>query len=115
VRNPKCGETEEIIIRALLNIDNEGSGADIQREIARVLGRGFTPGNFYGTVDSLIDKGLIEVKQYESPSPKTGNRSVRILEVSPRGKEAVVAKERMRRSFEASYSFFRSGGFPSET
>ena len=53
------GEFEQLLLLAILRLDDEAFGADIARELEERAGRSVSRGHLYTSLDRLEDKGLL--------------------------------------------------------
>jgi hypothetical protein len=58
-QQPVLGDFEQLVLFAVLRLDNEGYGASIQREIQERTGRAVSINAVYTTLDRLEDKRLV--------------------------------------------------------
>ena len=94
------GEFEQIVLLAILRLDDHAYGVTIAAEIAACTGRETAPGALYTTLDRLEDKGLI-ASRLGDPTPQRGGRAKRYFTVSPQGLAAVTqAQQAYRRLLE---------------
>jgi len=91
--NVSLGEFEQIVLLAILRLDDNAYGVSIKSEIAICTGRKPAPGALYTTLDRLEEKSLVE-SWAGDPTPLRGGRSKRYFKVTPKGIEAVTAAQR---------------------
>lgn len=96
-QNQNLGEFEQIVLLAILRLEDGAYGVTIRREIQAHTGRNTTPGALYTTLDRLEQKGLV-VSRLGEPTPERGGRAKRFYVVSSAGVEAV---ERAQRSYQS--------------
>ncbi len=82
------GELEQMLLLAVLQLKDEGCGADVMREMGERGGREVTRGTLYVTLDRLEAKGLLTSRLGE-PTPRRGGRPKRYLSVTTEGIEAL--------------------------
>jgi PadR family transcriptional regulator, regulatory protein PadR len=87
------GEFEQVVLLAILRLDENAYGVSIKSEIAICTGRKPAPGALYTTLDRLEEKGLVKSRVGE-PTPLRGGRSKRFFAVTPKGIESVAAAQR---------------------
>ncbi len=87
------GEFEQIVLLAILRLEDNAYGVSINSEIALCTGRRPAPGALYTTLDRLEEKGLVESRTGD-PTPQRGGRSKRYFMVTPTGLKAVTAAQR---------------------
>jgi DNA-binding PadR family transcriptional regulator len=90
---PSLGEFEQIVLLAILRLDEAAYGVSIREEIRERTDREPAPGALYTTLDRLEDKGLIR-SRLGDPTPQRGGRAKRFFEVSASGIEAVARAQR---------------------
>ncbi len=83
------GEFEQIVLLAVLRLDNKTYGVPIRHEIARRGGRETTVGALYSTLDRLEAKGYVH-SWFADPTPQRGGRSKRYFQVTAAGIEALA-------------------------
>jgi PadR family transcriptional regulator, regulatory protein PadR len=86
---PALGEFEQIVLLAILRLDDTAYGVTIRAEIAECTRREPAPGALYTTLDRLEEKGLVS-SRYGDPTPKRGGRAKRYFKVSALGVKAVA-------------------------
>lgn len=80
------GEFEELILFAVLGLDEDAYGASIRREIEARTGRTVTAGSVYTVLDRLERRGLVTSFTGE-PTPERGGRRKRHYRIEKRGAE----------------------------
>jgi PadR family transcriptional regulator len=95
VSTPSLGEFEQLVILAILRLDEGAYGVSIRREIAKRTGREATPGALYTTLDRLEEKRFL-TSRLGDPTPERGGRSKRFYRVTRQG---VAAVRRAQRAF----------------
>jgi PadR family transcriptional regulator PadR len=73
---PLLGEFEQVVLLAILRLDDDAYGVTIRSEIATCTGREPAPGALYTTLDRLEEKGLVRSRMGE-PTPERGGRPKR--------------------------------------
>jgi DNA-binding PadR family transcriptional regulator len=91
------GEFEQIVLLAVLRLDDKAYAVAIRREIAARADRKPTPGALYTTLDRLEEKGLV-TSRLGDPTPQRGGRAKRYFKVSAKGLNAVARAQRCYRS-----------------
>jgi DNA-binding PadR family transcriptional regulator len=91
------GEFEQVVLLAILRLQDGAYGVTIRREIHTHTGRNTTPGALYTTLDRLEQKGLV-ASRLGDPTPERGGRAKRFYVVSRAGREAVERAQRCYRS-----------------
>ncbi len=90
------GEFEQMVLLAVLHLEDDAYGAAIQREIDERAGRRRTISAIYVTLVRLQDKGLVE-SRLADPTPVRGGKAKRFFTVTPVG---VVALEDSRQAMD---------------
>jgi len=93
---PLLGEFEQVVLLAILRLDDDAYGVTIRSEIATCAGRDPAPGALYTTLDRLEEKGLVRSRMGD-PTPERGGRSKRYFTVSASGLKAVTQAQRSYR------------------
>jgi PadR family transcriptional regulator, regulatory protein PadR len=83
-RREHLGEFEQIVLLAILRLDDEAYGVPIRLEIERRTGRAPTVGALYRTLDRLEEKGYVS-SAFSAPTAERGGRSKRYFKVRPLG------------------------------
>ena len=91
------GEFEQIVLLAVVRLEDQAYGVPIRREIEKRTGRSLTVGALYRTLDRLEDKGYVTSK-FSDPTPERGGRSKRYFKVGPL---AMRALRESRKAFDA--------------
>ena len=97
--NPErsLGEFEQIVLLAVLRLDDQAYGVTILGEIAAKTGRNPSPGALYTTLHRMEDKGLITFRD-GSPTPERGGRAKRFVIVTQPGRNALASAQSAYRS-----------------
>jgi PadR family transcriptional regulator, regulatory protein PadR len=82
------GEFEQLVLLALLRLDNDAYGMEVREEIERRTGREVSYGAVYTTLDRLEQKGHVEHRMGEA-TPERGGRARKYFSVQPEGREAL--------------------------
>jgi PadR family transcriptional regulator len=82
------GEFEQIVILALLRLEERAYGVTVRQEIERRTQREVSIGAVYATLDRLEMKGYVTSRRGE-PTAERGGRSKRIFRVTGRGAAAL--------------------------
>ncbi|MEO8870340.1 MAG: PadR family transcriptional regulator [Granulicella sp.] len=83
------GEFEQIVLLAILRLEEFAYGVTIRAEIHSCAGRKTTPGALYTTLDRLERKGLLSSRSGES-TPARGGRAKRFYSVTTEGRQRLV-------------------------
>jgi PadR family transcriptional regulator, regulatory protein PadR len=78
------GEFEQMLMLAILRLEDEAYGIRLMEELETSVGRRVSRGSVYVTLDRLEEKGLVESETAGS-SPERGGRPRRIVAVTPAG------------------------------
>lgn len=87
------GEFEQVVLLAILRLEDDAYGVTIRREIDRCTGRNPAPGALYTTLDRLEEKGLV-TSCYGEPTAERGGRAKRFFSVTKTGVRAVARAQR---------------------
>ena len=90
---PVLGEFEQVVLLAILRLEDKAYGVTIRKEILECTGRNPAPGALYNTLDRLEEKRMVR-SQMGDPSPQRGGRSKRLFTATPKGIEAVAHAQR---------------------
>lgn len=91
------GEFEQIILLAILRLDNEAYGVTIRAEIAACTGREPSPGALYTTLDRMEEKGFVRSWLGEA-TPQRGGRAKRYVALTKAGRATLVSAQRAYRN-----------------
>ena len=92
-RSP-LGEFEQMVLLAMLRLDDEAYGVPITEEIERRTGRSVAPASVYVTLRRLEKKGLVS-SWLGDPLPERGGKPRRYARVEPAGLEALRESREM--------------------
>jgi PadR family transcriptional regulator PadR len=84
------GEFEQLVLLAILRLDNDAYGMEIREEIERCTGREISYGAVYTTLDRLAAKGYV-THELGEPTPERGGRARKYFRVGPTGVAALRA------------------------
>jgi PadR family transcriptional regulator PadR len=82
------GEFEQLVLLAVMRLEDDAYGMTVRREIEDRTGRDVTIGAVYATLDRLEQKGLVRSK-VGAPTQERGGRAKRCFVVTPAGITAV--------------------------
>ena len=82
------GEFEQVVLLAVLRLDDNAYGVTIRKEIRECADRSPAPGALYNSLDRLEDKGMV-TSRFGDPTPQRGGRPKRLFAVTPKGIEAI--------------------------
>lgn len=86
------GEFEQMVLLALLHLDNDAYGMEVRAEIERRTAREVSYGAVYTTLDRLERKGYVAHRLGET-APVRGGRARKYFRVLPEGKAALRATQ----------------------
>lgn len=92
-RDASLGEFEQLVLLAILRLDEHAYGVPIRAEIANRTGRKTAPGALYTTLDRLESKGLVRSALGEATAER-GGRAKRYYKVTGKGVRAVTRAQR---------------------
>jgi len=81
---PILGEFEQIVLLAILRLDDEAFALSVVRELDRQAGRRVSRGALYTTIERLAGKGMVEW-DVEGATPARGGHPRRRFRVTARG------------------------------
>lgn len=91
------GEFEQLVLLAVLRLEEAAYAVTIRREIEKQTGRAVSRGAVYTTLDRLENKGLLHSRMGE-PQPTPSGKAKRFYSVEPEGIEALnEARETLRK------------------
>ena len=86
------GAFEELVLLALVHVEDEAYGMALRREISQRSGRDVSIGAVYATLTRLEKKGLLESTLFE----EEGHRPRRTYRMLPQGREALAHTREVR-------------------
>jgi len=87
------GEFEQIVLLALLRLEEGAYGMAVREEIERRTGREVSYGAVYTTLDRLERKGFVAHALGEA-TPERGGRAKKFFRVLPAGRDALREAQR---------------------
>jgi DNA-binding PadR family transcriptional regulator len=96
MKHVTLGEFEQVVLLAILRLDESAYGVSIRKEIMVCTEREPSPGALYTTLDRLEERGLV-ASRFGDPSPERGGRSKRYFKVTAAG---VAALARVQRGYQ---------------
>ena len=87
------GEFEQLVLLAILQLDEDVYGVPIVEEIERRTGRSVSRAAVYVTLRRLEKRGLVTSWMGE-PTPERGGRARRCVRVEPAGKHVLLESRR---------------------
>lgn len=92
-KTPFLGEFEQVVLLAILRLDDNAYGVTIRKEIQECTDRSPAPGALYNTLDRLEEKGMVVSRLGES-TPQRGGRAKRLFTVTGNGIQALSRAQR---------------------
>lgn len=86
------GEFEQLVLLAILRLDNEAYGMEVREEIEARTGREVSYGAVYTTLDRLEQKGYVAHRMGEATAER-GGRAKKYFRALPEGREALRATQ----------------------
>jgi DNA-binding PadR family transcriptional regulator len=99
------GEFEQMVLLAILRLENQAYGVAIRGEIEKCTGQSVTPGALYTTLDRLSEKGWV-TSRVGDPTPVRGGRAKRFYTVTAPGISALQASYRALQNLTAGLKIF---------
>lgn len=97
------GEFEQLVMFAVLRLDEEAYGSSIREELKARAERDVSPGAIFTTLERLEARGLV-TSRYGEATPERGGRAKRYYKLSPDGRralaKALATVKRMARGLE---------------
>jgi DNA-binding PadR family transcriptional regulator len=90
---PRLGEVEQLVLLAMLRLDEDAYALPIRDTIERHAGIALARGSIYITLDRLERKGLVESRM-SAPTPEPGGKSRRVFRIRPSGVAALRSAQR---------------------
>jgi DNA-binding PadR family transcriptional regulator len=87
------GELEQLVMLALLRMDNEGHAPAVADEIETRAGISLARGSVYVALDRLERKGYL-TSRFGDPTAERGGKAKRLFAVTADGRRALAAAER---------------------
>ncbi len=94
------GEFEQLVLLALLRLEDNAYGATIHQDVEARTGRTLSVSAVYTTLDRLEEKGLVRSRPGE-PTARRGGRRTRLFSLTPCGAEALARSYRAFREMTA--------------
>ena len=86
---PTLGEFEQIVLLAILRLDDKAYGVTIRQEIRTCTDRDPAPGALYNTLERLEEKGMV-TSRFGDPTAQRGGRPKRLYMATAEGIAAVA-------------------------
>jgi len=93
-KGEKLGEFEQLVLLAILRLDEDVYGMTVRRELEETAERKVTLGAVYSTLDRLEKKGLV-TSWHTDPDPVRGGHPRRYFDITPEGRLALSERESM--------------------
>lgn len=84
------GEFEQLVMFAVVRLDDDAYGASIRRELLERAGRDVSPGAIFTTLERLEARGLV-TSSYGEPTQERGGRRKRFYRVKAEGRKALAS------------------------
>ena len=81
------GEFQELVLLAILALDEEAYGVSIQQKIKEVAGRSITRGALHSALSRLEEKGFLK-SAFGAATKERGGRRKRLYKVTASGENA---------------------------
>ncbi|MFC2155497.1 PadR family transcriptional regulator [Acidobacteriota bacterium] len=86
---------DEILLLAILKLQENAYGVTIRREVSKATGKNWSIGAIYDPLYRLEQKGLVDSLLSE-PTGERGGRSKRLFTVTPKGMKQLAAHKKVR-------------------
>jgi DNA-binding PadR family transcriptional regulator len=87
------GEFEQVVLLAILRLDDNAYGVTIRQVIQECTGRRVAPGALYNSLDRLEEKGMV-VSRFGDPTPQRRGRPKRFFVLTAGGVASIAAAQR---------------------
>ena len=77
-----------MVLLSVVELDDEAYGAEVRRDVSSRLGRDYSVGAIYATLQRLEDRDLLRSEESD-PLPIRGGRARRYFRATPAGKLAL--------------------------
>ena len=88
-KSASLGEFEQIVLLAILRLDDNAYGVTIRKVIHECTDRNPAPGALYNTLDRLEEKGMV-TSRFGDPTAARGGRAKRLFSVTASGLASVA-------------------------
>jgi DNA-binding PadR family transcriptional regulator len=102
------GEFEQVVLLAVLRLEDDAYGTSIRREIEARSGRQVTIGATYVTLDRLVAKGYLRAHD-GAPTAERSGRAKRFFALTPSGVRALEAARELQSRMWAGIRLRRAG------
>jgi PadR family transcriptional regulator, regulatory protein PadR len=100
INNSYLGEFEELVLLAILRLDDNAYGTTIRQTVEEIGERFTSIGALYATLDRLEQKGFISSRQGEA-TPERGGRAKKYFKMEGTGLMALREADRIRKRLAA--------------
>lgn len=90
----KLGELEELVMLAVVRLEDGAYGATVRSELAERAGRSVAIATIYVTLMRLEDKGLVSSRMSD-PAPVPGGKARRLFRLTRKGARALWQTRRV--------------------
>ncbi len=87
--------TEEIILLAVHRLGDNAYGVTIRQEVEQLVGKSYSVGAIYVPLDRMTERGWLRTTT-GAPTAVRGGRAKRFYEVTPEGKQALLAAKELQ-------------------
>ena len=84
MKKKHLGELEQLVLMAVLQLEDDAYGTTVLNELSERGGRKVSPGALFATIDRLEGKGMV-TSELGDPTPGRGGKRKRFLLVTPKG------------------------------
>ena len=95
MKGTNLGEFQEIVLLAILILDDQAYGLKIQKEISERLKRELSRGALHTALTRLEDKGYL-ISEYGGATAERGGRRKRYYKLTNTGKESLQQAKEVR-------------------
>ena len=88
-RSTSLGEFEQVVLLAILRLDDNAYGVTIRSEISECTRREPAPGALYTTLDRMEEKGVVR-SWLGDATPQRGGRAKRYVVLTKAGRAALI-------------------------
>ena len=103
------GEFQELVLLAILALDEEAYGVSIQQKIKEVAGRDITRGALHSALSRLEEKGFLK-SAFGEATKERGGRRKRLYSVTAAGENALEEARMIRESFRSNIKTYFNYG-----
>ena len=92
------GEFQEIVLLAVMALQGQGYGVNIQQELKKRIDRSISRGALHSALVRLDEKGFVKSSMGGATAMR-GGRPKRYYEITPSGRKALVEAQQLRNEF----------------